>query len=93
MNWDRERGEEVMNAFRDVLTQAGIKWQNRDGSSQFPIYRTHFTIQNLKFSVIIGFGSFGYEDYKLELWCEELGDPVGWLSVTDAWEIIKQSME
>lgn len=90
-NWDRERGEDVMNAFREILTAAGIQWKNEDAKfDAYPIYRTHFTIDGKHFSVIIGFGSYGFEDYKLEMWAKNDPEPIGHLTITEAWELIKE---
>ena len=54
------------------------------------IYRTHFIINDVKYSVINGFGTYGgYEPFSdqnnglLEMMAENDGDPVGWLTADD----------
>ena len=95
-NFDVNNAQEVVDTLRDILDEDGIQWKDKSVNKQFDgtpfvILRTHITYQGRFYSVIIGTGTYGGEHYKLELMSDAVnnGEPVGYLSVTDVIDIIK----
>lgn len=96
-NFDIDKAKEVMDTLRDILDVDGIHWvdksvENNDlDGTLFVILRTHITYHDKLYSVILGTGTYGFEDYKLELMSEVVndGEPIGGLTVTDVISILK----
>ena len=94
--FDTDRAKEVMDTLRDILDVDGIQWKDKsvvsdiDGTT-FALYRTHITYHGKLYSVILGMGTYGCEEYKLELMADNVngGEPVGYLTVTDVIDIMK----
>lgn len=90
---------EEMIKLRQMLDDRGIKWKDVSGGypqSIFYINRTHFTFDEIDYSVINGYGTYGgYGSFDhvnmglLELMGEGVnnGDPLGWLT---AEEVLKE---
>ena len=96
-DFDIERAQEVVDTLRDILDVDGIKWEDHsttpkeiDGT-MFVLLRTHITYYGKFYSVIIGTGTYGGENYKLELMSDVVnnGDPIGGLTVTEVIDILK----
>lgn len=96
-DFDVDRAQEVMDTLRDVLDVDGIKWENKSPDAKefeggtFVLLRTHITYRGKFYSVILGTGTHGWEDYKLELLSDQVndGNPVGNLTVTEVIDIMK----
>lgn len=96
-DFDIEVATEVMATLRDILDEDGIKWVDKSTGSKefdgtpFVILRTHITYRGNFYSVILGTGTYGFEQYKLELMSDVVnaGEPVGGLTVTDVISILK----
>ena len=95
-DFDVERAQEVMDTLRDILDEDGIKWtdksvQRKCDDVQFTLLRTHIIYHGKLYSVILGTGTYGFEDYKLELLSEVVngGEPIGGLTVTKVIDILK----
>lgn len=96
-NFDIDKAKEVMDTLRDILDVDGIHWvdksvENNDlDGTLFVILRTHITYHDKLYSVILGTGTYGFEDYKLELMSEVVngGEPIGGLTVTEVIDIMK----
>lgn len=84
-----------MQKLRKLLDSMGIKW--RDMSSIYPqdkqysIYRTKFTVNGVKYSVIYGFITYGGEYGLLEIMIGN-ADPTGWLTAEDIIGIIQEKI-
>lgn len=90
--------EQVMNEMeklRKLLDSMGIKW--RDMSSIYPqdkqysIYRTKFTVNGVKYSVVYGFGTYGGEYGMLEMMVGD-AEPKGWLTAEDIIGVIQEKI-
>lgn len=96
-DFDIDKAKEVMDTLRDILDVDGIAWDDRSTGSKefdgvpFVILRTHIIYHGKLYSVILGTGTYGFENYKLELMSEVVngGEPVGGLTVTDVISILK----
>lgn len=95
-DFDVERAQEVMDTLRDILDEDGIKWSDKSvrrtcDDVQFILLRTHIIYHGKLYSVILGTGTYGFEDYKLELLSEVVngGEPIGGLTVTEVIDILK----
>lgn len=96
-DFDIDKAKEVMDTLRDILDVDGIQWTDMSTGSKefdgtpFVILRTHITYHGRLYSVILGTGTYGFENYKLELMSEVVngGEPVGYLTVTDVISILK----
>lgn len=90
---------EEMIKLRQMLDDRGIKWKDVSEvypQSKFYINRTHFTFDEIYYSVINGYGTYGgYDSFDhvnkglLEIKGEGVnnGDPLGWLT---AEEVLKE---
>ena len=88
-----------MIKLRQMLDDRGIKWKDVSEvypQSKFYIHRTHFTFDEIDYSVINGYGTYGgYDSFDhvnkglLEIMGEGVnnGDPLGWLT---AEEVLKE---
>ena len=89
--------EQVMNEMeklRKLLDSMGIKW--RDLSSIYPhkqysIYRTKFTVNGVKYSVVYGACTYGGEYGMLEMMVGD-ADPTGWLTAEDIIGVIQEKI-
>lgn len=86
----------VMNEFRRRLDSVGIVWWDvSDDNEWYTIYRTHFHYRGYEWSVIIGYGSFGEEQLKLELMSDAVngGEPIGYLQSCEAMRLVLNGEE
>ena len=90
--------EQVMNEMeklRKLLDSMGIKW--RDMSSIYPqdkqcsIYRTKFTVNGVKYSVVYGALTYGGEYGMLEMMVGD-AEPKGWLTAEDIIGVIQEKI-
>ena len=58
-----------MTKLRDGLTAKGIKWYDKsdDREDKYYICRTHFYVKGVRWSAIIGYGTYGSSTGLLEL--------------------------
>ena len=85
---------EVMSESRIEASMQCSNYEFDRNMFDLTFYRTHFEVNNRKYSVIYGYGTYGgydpvfHKDNKLlELWEIDHGDPHGWLT---AEEVIKE---
>lgn len=85
---------EQMKIFRKMLDDRDIKWKDAsEENSVLPITRTHFLYNDIEWSVIHGFGTYGgwnhHESDKglLEIWDHD-SEPIGWLTAKEAMDTI-----
>lgn len=84
-----------MQKLRKLLDSMGIKW--RDMSSIYPqderysIYRTKFTVNGVKYSVVYGLAIGGGEYGLLEMMVGD-ADPTGWLTAEDIIGIVQEKI-
>lgn len=106
---------EEMKKLRKLLTEKGIEWHDESSiyteefiggiKSTMPyfvdssIYRTHFDIDGIHYSVINGFGTYGgFNPFKhknyglLELRINE-DEPTGWHSADDIMDMINEDSD
>lgn len=96
-DFDFNTAKEVMDTLRDILDEDGIYWVDKSATVTelenipFVLLRTHITYRGNFYSVILGTGTYGFEDYKLELMSTVVndGEPVGGLTVTKVIDILK----
>ena len=96
-DFDIERAQEVVDTLRDILDVDGIKWEDHSttprelGGMVVVLLRTHIIYRGKFYSVIIGTGTYGGENYRLELMSDAVnnGDPIGSLTVTEVIDILK----
>lgn len=95
-----------MIKLRQMLDDRGIKWEDVStvySQFKFYIHRTHFTFDEIDYSVINGCGTYGgYDSFDhvneglLELWAEDVndGEPVGFLTAEEIirWIELKRRM-
>jgi hypothetical protein len=58
---------------------------------QYSIYRTKFTVNGVKYSVVYGFGTYGGEYGMLEMMVGD-ADPKGWLTAEDIIGVIQEKI-
>jgi hypothetical protein len=84
-----------MEKLRKLLDSMGIKW--RDMSSIYPqdkqysIYRTKFTVNGVKYSVVYGVCTYGGEYGMLEMMVGD-AEPKGWLTAEDIIGVIQEKI-
>ena len=105
---------EEMKKLRKLLTEKGIEWHDESTiytedfigmiKSTMPyfvdnsIYRTHFDIDGIHYSVINGFGTYGGFDlierknYGLLECMIDDNEPVGWLSANNIMDMISKQV-
>lgn len=91
---------EEMNKLRKLLDDMGIEWQDMsttlimdDLVKNLPpidlsMFRTHFSYNDVRISVICGYGSYGGKKGLLEMW-DGNGEPEGYLTAEEVIERIK----
>lgn len=89
-----------MQKLRDYLTAHNIPWRddsepNQEKIEAFgkqiePIVRTKFELYGNEWSVVYGFGTYGYQQGLLGCWIRGYGaDPDGWLTADDIIRVIE----
>lgn len=95
---DSEQVMNEMEKLRKLLDSMGIKWRDMSSIypqnkrySIYPIYRTKFTINGVKYSVIHGSCTYGGEYGMLEMMVGD-ADPKGWLTAEDIIGVIQKKI-
>ena len=95
---------EEMNKLRKMLDDMGIEWQDMStilimdylvenlSPIDLTMFRTHFSYNGVRISVICGHGSYGGEEGLLEMWNGQ-DDPEGYLTAEDIIKILKGERE
>ena len=95
---------EEMNKLRKLLDDMGIEWQDMtttlimdDLVKNLPpidlsMFRTHFSYNGVRISVICGYSSYGGKKGLLEMWNGQ-DEPEGYLTADDIIKILKGERE
>lgn len=74
--------------FCDTLKAHGVKYRRNDNDVP-PIVRAQGVSGGHRFSVIFGYGTYGYESGLLEVMTDH-SEPTGWLTADEAVEYINK---